>query len=369
MTWQLTNDGILLGSPNYLIFQQNDGIYQINNPVPHERWKRYLPIKINQNGKSVTELHYFTSSDTSEDFYWYLELLDPITREVLSQLNLRSEYEINKQAEPCIYIPSHLLLFKNKEPDDIPSKRYEDYMQFSNGDYNKTWTNLVFLENNSNDPMEWKKQTFDYYPPGDAHLLCWEYSPDHQGCFLLFEVYPGECNELIYYNTAKHEVMAKVQIQGYREGFQVFCILNDRKTIMVYSKNTIEFYSLPDLRLLKTVSHPKLEINSLDPITATTDLQYIAYGRWHINILDTTTSEFFVLDKRHYDRINLSFIVSSKGRPNYTAMANYQYEMQQLCFFKDEHILTGLTHNGQYFQWDVDQRKRIVYKDLAVVPK
>ena len=50
-------------------------------------------------------------------------------------------------------------------------------------------------------------------------------------------------------------------------------------------------------------------------------------------------------------------------------MANAQYEMQQLCFFKDEHILAGLTRNGQYFQWDVDKRKRIFYNDLAVIPK
>jgi hypothetical protein len=376
MTWSLTKDGIIIGCPhrNFSKFQLIDEwILQVNNPSPNENtYWRYIcdtPVTINKNDVSVARFGVGSLDESTQETTFLLESLDPLTQGILSRVDLMSKYDLNEATILCMCIPSHLIVFANEGSDDNLSKHRKSYEQTAKGNYNKTWTSLVFLENDSNDSMAWEKQTFDYYSPGDAHLLCWEYSPDHQGCFLLFENYPEKCNELIYYNLAKHEVMAKVQIQGYREGFQVFSILNDRKTMMVYNEKIIEFYSLPDLTLVKTVSHPEIKIQCNAPIVATTDLRYIAYGYLKIYVLDTTKSEYFVLDNRHYNRIDLSYLAFSKDRPNDTAVAQFLYEMQQLCFFKDEHILTGLTYNGQYFQWDVDARKRIFYNDLAVIPK
>jgi len=423
ITWLLTKDGAIIGEQcgsysSYFEFRQNSGFFQINNVNPNEQiWRGNLPIMITNHGVNKTQISRYSpppperheesygsmdigmgmmidpmadnmmdgmsQSDYSsplikpEEPYYCLESLDPLTNEVLSRINLKSEYDLNENAILRICIPPHLLMFTNEEPENQSYGRSSrPYEQSAKGDYNKTWTNLVFLENYSNDPMAWEKRTFDDYPPGDAHLLCWEYSPDYQGCFLLFENYPKECNELIYWHVAKQEVTAKVQIQGYREGFQVFSILNDKKHIMVYNENKIEFYSLPNLQLVKTVSHPDLKIEAFIPIAASTDLRSIAYGRWLIYVLDTTSNKYFVLDNRHYNRINMSrFYYWPKGKDVYdeNAMnlyyANAMYEMGQLVFLEDKHILTGMTYNDQYYQWDVDARKRIVHKDLAVVPK
>ena len=263
----LNENGVIIGYP-YRVFtglDQNDWIFQRNNPSQNEpSWKRYLPIVMTNNGRKKTQINWSSNIShawCSSDSFVSLESLDPLTNEVLSRICIESEYDLNKNASLCICIPPHLLVFSDEEPENIPYRGHSQ--QSAKGDYNQTWTNLVFLENYSNDPMAWEKRTFDYYPPGDAHLLCWEYSPDYQGCFLLFEIYPKECNELIYYHVAKQEVTAKVQIQGYREGFQVFSILNDKKHIMVYNENKIEFYSLPDLKLVKTVAHSGLKLDTL----------------------------------------------------------------------------------------------------------
>ena len=179
---------------------------------------------------------------------------------------------------------------------------------------------------------------------------------------------------LIYYHVAKQEVMAKVQIQGYQEEFQVFSILNDRKTIMVYNENRIEFYSLPYLKFVKMVSHHELKLDYAAPITASTDLRYVAYGNREIFVLDTASQDIFVIDKRHYDKINMSplYILlygndASNGFP--ISHANFCYDMQQLIFLKDKHILTGMTYNDNYYQWDVDAGKRIFHKNLAVTAR
>ena len=411
--WILAKDGTVIGIPNMgvLEFLKNRVVFQINNPNPNEKYLgRSLPAMITNHGMNKTQISYYTPPppdrqeesydsmdmmiDPSEDDmmaedgmvddtqsdsslrpydpYYCLESLDPLTNEVLARKNLVSEYDLSRNVSFCMCIPPHLIVFMNEEPNN-QYRSYRYYEQSVKGDYNKTWTNLVFLENYSDDPMEWKKHTFDYYPPGDAHLLCWEYSPDYQGCFLLFENYPKECNELIYYHVAKQEVTAKVQIQGYREGFQLFSILNDKKHIMVYNENKIEFYSLPDLKLVKTVSHPDLKLET-SPVVTSTDLRYIAYGRWKVYVLDTTSNEYFVLDKRHYNRIDMSLLYvllygNNVGNGFKVNHAVFMYDMSQLVFLEDKHILTGMTYNDQYYQWDVDARKRIVYKNLAVVPK
>ena len=210
-------------------------------------------------------------------------------------------------------------------------------------------------------PEKFERYTLNYYPDGDAGLLAWMYSEKNHGFFLVWKVHSKNQNELMYYDLETHQVVQVASLSIMADGYCRLEETGDAKHVYVFSEHHCEIFSVPALKKVQNVNLSKpLPLSSC--LTVSSDLRYLAYGLSEVSIIDLQNNEEFVIDALHGDQFNVGWMYLGKD----VEPSMEYYRMRELKFVEESHQLAAISQRGEYYQWNVDQRKLKQYKQLDI---
>lgn len=222
-------------------------------------------------------------------------------------------------------------------------------------------TNLEIYDHFSEDLRTCQKRQMRRYPSGDAHMIQHIYNKKSDGLFMIWEIRSKNHNELVHYDIKTHRVINTSVLKSMGDGFIYARNMPGDDKILVASHRHLAVYSVPELQLLKSIQlqFPKncsfVEYYN-GAVAISDDLVYVAYGSSQVFLLNTQTNHFEHLDPLYSNRLDMSWIYPIPSTDQMYLSSCYR--LADMVFIDKTHILAAVSLRGEYYQWDIDARKK-----------